>query len=378
MFAPKVQQGFRVPRSIVPVVLALVAVAGTVVAWAALSARPIATESHFVPLAAVNPGLLRSVAYSEPGADVDRIFVRRIDGDPPREPLATFTHVLRFHARGLASPRGDVIAVLSVSNYPGTFARMTLVDTATGAKREVDAEFEYLSHLAWSPDGGRVAGVRYTALDEAGRAAANVLETDAGGHATTVAARFENVLEVAPVGYSADGARLYVVVIDQGGSTLWMRSGGRLERVGTLSAGRTRDWSLSPDGARLAYVDIRAGSGPTYAGRAMLIATGAVTETAAEANQVGAAWMPGGGAADFGGPGGTVRLSVPSAGEEYVVPIRWSPDGTTLAARIVANGGESDGTGGPADSIELATSSARIRLSDAEGAWVFGWVRNVE
>jgi len=325
----------------------------------------------------LDTGRVRSVAYSVPGPEGDSVYVRSAgSGDTPRL-LKTFPSVLGLHARGTASPRGDMLAVLSVSNYPGTFARMTLLSPLDSTSRTVGAEFEYLSALAWKLDGSGLAGVRYSPPDDAGRVAASLVEVDASTGASAVIARFDNVFEVAPVGYNLDGTRLYVAVIDQSGSLLSAVRDGRAQKVGILSAGRTRDWSLSPDGSRLAYVDIRPDGGRTYVGRTMLIATGAVTEMAAKGDQLGAAWPPGSEVADFGGPGGTVQLTELSDASEYVVPIRWSPDGTMLLARVTTQPGNDDSRR-PVETVELTSAASRVLLADAPGTWVFGFVFNVE
>ncbi len=285
--------------------------------------------------------------------------------------------VLGLHARGTASPSADTLAVLSVSNYPGTFARMTLLNTLDSSWRPVEAEFEYLSALTWKHDGSSVAGVRYSSPDDAGRVTANLIEVDAGTGASAVIARFDNVLEAAPAGYSLDGGRLYVAVIDQSGSTLWSVRIGRAQKVGKLSAGRTRDWALSPDGARLAYVDIRPDGERTYVGRTMLIATGAVTESPAKGDQLGAVWTPRSEVADFGGPGGSVQLTQASERPAYVIPVRWSPDGSMLVARVAAPPGGDDANRST-ETIELTSTASRVLLADVPGAWVFGFVFNVE
>jgi dipeptidyl aminopeptidase/acylaminoacyl peptidase len=365
-----------VPKSLLPTFLALAAVSLTLVAWAAFAARTTSTDSRPLLGPEINPQLLRSVAYTVPGAFRDAVYVRSIaPGAAPRQ-IAAFDHVLDLHARGLASPPGDVIAVLSVSNFPATAARLTLLDARTGARREVEGEFAYLSALAWSADGARLAGVRHSLPRESGLVDVSVLEVEASSGGVSTAGMFEGVLEAAPVGYTPDGAGLYVVVVDPSGSRLWLVSEGRQREVAELSAGRTRDWSMSPDGARLAYVDIRASSHGRYAGRTLLIASGAIAEQpAAGGDQVGVAWAPGAETPDFGGPGGSLQLEGTGAGSDYVVPVRWSADGKTLLARVTAG---ADRAVAPSDAFELTTPNSRIRLVEQAGAAVFGFVRNTD
>jgi len=362
---------------LLPILLGILAVLGTILVWATFAARPLSTDSRVQVPFSIDADRVRSVAYSVPGPEGDNVYIRAAGPDATPGLLKTFPSVLGLHARGSASPNADTLAVLSVSNYPGTFARMTLLNTLDSTWRPVEAEFEYLSALAWKHDGLSVAGVRYSASDDAGRVTASIVEVDARNAAAAVIVRFDNVLEAAPAGYSLDGARLYVAVIDQAGSSLWSVRNAKAQRVGTLSAGRTRDWALSPDGARLAYVDIRPDGERTYVGWTMLIATGAVTETPAKGDQIGVAWPPGSEVADFGGPGGSVQLTQASEGSAYVIPVRWSPDGSMLVARVASPVGGDSGIG-PSEAIELTSSASRVLLADVPGAWVFGFVLNVE
>lgn len=372
MYVSRTHHGPHVPHSLGPLLLGILAVVGTVLAWAAFNARPLSTDSRIAVYEPVDPAQVRAVAYSVPGAGLDNIYVRSVE--PGSEPTlhAAFPYVYGLHARGSASPRADLLAVLSVSSDP-TFARMTLLNIASHSSSIVDAEFDYLSALAWSQDGWRVAAVRSGPADDAGRVAASIVEVDARTGAATAVASFDGVLEAAPVGYSPGGEKLFVVAINQSGSTLWVVRNGRSERVALLSAGRTRDWVLSPDGARLAFVDVRPDGDRTYSGRTMLLATGAISEQAAAGDQIGAVWTPGSEVPDFGGPGGSVRLTGSEGEDQYVIPVRWSPDGTVLAARVLTSNGDRAGAA-PGETLELATPESRLFLADTPGAWVFGFV----
>jgi hypothetical protein len=100
-----------------------------------------------------------------------------------------------------------------------------------------------------------------------------------------------------------------------------------------------------------------------------------VTPSTADKNQIGSVWQPGVEVPVFGGPGGQVVLSQPTAPGEYVVPVAYSPDGRTLAATVVAPG--EDGTSVPSQSVELVTPSNRIPLVEPGVKVTFlGWVQN--
>jgi hypothetical protein len=194
-------------------------------------------------------------------------------------------------------------------------------------------------------------------------------------------AAFENVFEAVPVGYSFDGARLFTVVLDQRGTNLYAARPGRTELVAELSPGRTGYWALSPDGARLAFVDILGSGSRRYVGRTLTIATGAISTLPAEKDQFGASWMPGSPLPSFGGPGGAWKLTDPAAQSGYIVPEAWSPDGQLLVATVYSPG--DDPAGRPSTVIEIITPttttspSSRYRVSDASGASFLGWVKNL-
>ncbi len=376
MFVPGMQQGVRLPpqhqrlpRRLLPLCLGIGAVAGVLVTWAAFSARPASDggeSAGFIPLQSPR---LDALLLLQPGAGGDDLIVKPPAGSAPERTVARFPSTFSLHARGEASPDGASAAVLWVGGALAS-GQLSIVTIASGHRVEAQGEFEYLSSLAWSRDSSKVAGVAAAVPDASGRIDATVVEVDAGTGAVTDVTRFDAVLGAHPVGYSLDGERLFVVTIDASGSALWAISGGRGQRVGQLSAGRTQDWSLSPDGGRLAFVDVAgAGAERTFAGAVMRIATGVVTSEPARGAQLGAAWRPGAESPTFGGPGGSVGLEGGSAADSYVVPAAWSQDGDAVVASVYSP--ESVRA-----SLELVTPTGRIPLAEARGASFLGWVTN--
>jgi WD40 repeat protein len=341
----------------------------TLVAWAAFGASP-ASNGVDAVLPAVPEAPVRSVAYWVAQDGRDTIYAKQADTGRMRF-IASFDRLYpgtALHIRGKASPMADRIAILSVENSTAE-AQLTFVDVNTGQKRVAPEGYSHLSELAWSRDGLRVALV---AADRT-----SVMEVDSATLETGLVASFPSARQVAPVGYSITGKRLFVVVVDQAGSSLWSVEGGKASRLWSLSAGLTASWALSRDGSRLAYIDVRGVGEQRYAGRTMLIATGEVLSAGPEGDQLGAAWRPGSEIADFGGPGGSFQLvGSPSPGPSYVVPVEWSPDGEWLVAAIYS--AEGDGSGPPVPSLELARPGELIRLPLAEdgAANLLGWVQD--
>jgi Tol biopolymer transport system component len=351
--------------------LGTLAVIGVLSAWAVFGPRQTTTDN--APGAAGILADVRSIAYSVPAeGGVDHIFVRDASAGAEPELVATVPHFPGFHARGSASPLGDRVAVLSVTS--GVFATLSLIDVTARETIAVPGSFDYLSALAWSADGGRLAAVQ-TATED-GTRVSRVFEVDTAAGATRMVAEFRNPFAVAPVGYSIDGERLFVVVVDETGSHLWERRDGEVRRLAELSPGRTRDWALSPGGSRLAFIDVLGAGSRTYVGRVLTIATGTISTQPAEKDQIGAAWEPGSPVPVFGGPGGALALEQPGAEGAYVVPLDWAPAGDTWVATVIVPG--ADRTVRPQEFIELQTRSSRERIAIEPGSSFFGWVRDLD
>lgn len=375
MFVPGVRHPSPDFGRTAPFLLGAAGILLTVLAWAFVAPRSLGNEHFALSPEAPSAESIRSVAYLVPGHDYDTLYVRATDGTPAQV-IDTFQVIsfAGFHARGIASPTGDRVAVLSALDPASGSATLNVVGM-DGGRAVSSAPLDYLSALAWSPDGQFVAGVRSHSAGEGPATSADVIVFEPTAGSVTTAGHFDGAFQVVPVGYSLDRERLFVVVVDQSGSALWTIRGGKAQRTAVLSTGRTAYWSLSPDGARLAFVDIVPAGERRYAGRTLLIATGAVSDSASSGNELGAAWIPGAQLPVFGGPGGSVRLNPPSFENDYVVPSSWSPDGTMLVATIYSASG--DRSGQLDESVQLATSTSRERLSSEPGTQFVGWVHNL-
>jgi len=363
VYVPRASQGFHIPRLRFPFV-PLAVVGAVVVAWAAFSVRP---TGHDAPPPQPIVSDVHSVAYFERAPGADLLMVRRAAGGAAARSVATFPRYLDFSARGSASPRGDTVAVLSVGDRPAAAAVLTLVDPASGPTRVVPGGFQYLSPLAWSADGHRLGALAFSAANEPPAA----VEVDTASGTVIAVHRFDTALEVAPVGFTLDGRRMLVVVLDGGGSSLWSVADGEAVRLASLSPGITRDWTLSSDASRLAFVERSGVGGRRYAGRVLALATGTVQRAPGDGDQYGAVWQPGTSAAEFGGPGGSLKLA--AGGEAYLVPRAWSPDGTTLVASVFEGGERS----AEARTEVIKGSEWRMPLGSNEATFI-GWVRDLE
>ena len=367
----------HVPHAFVPFGLAVCAILLTLFGWVLLAPANVGTD---VVIDGPDITSIRSIAYTIPGEQFDEIVVRPASGATSPRVIASFPSggPTGFHARGSASPLGDRIAVLWLPPFVTT-SNLSILDVASGQVRDVERSFDSLSALAWSPDGSRITATATTELDGVKRT--EVVEVDIVSMQARPVAEFESAIEVVPVGYSFDSSRLFIVVVDARGTNLLVERGGKTQPVAELSPGRTRDWALSPDGSRLAYVDVLSGGSRTYVGRSLMIATGAITTLPAGKNQLGASWMPGSPIPAFGGPGGEWQLTDPASASAYIVPEDWSPDGAFLVATVHAAGNEKSTR--PTTALELisrqtsTTQSSRLCISEAVGAAFLGWVHDL-
>ena len=344
----------------------------TLVVWSVCTTAITRTDDPTIIVGPENPESIRSVAYAVVRESRDEIYVRQIDGGEPRL-LARLTFAFGARARGFASPDGSMLAIISVPGVAVT-GQLSIWPMLGGPPIDVPGAFEYLTAIAWANDGTSLAAVQHAEPDETGRITAVILEVDALTGESTEQATFDRVTEAAPLGYGAEG-ELYIVTIDQGGSTLWRVSPeDELREVASLSPGKTRSWALSPDRSRLAYVE-PSGSQPTAAGRILLLSTGQISGVPGQ-QHVGVAWVPGTDVAVFGGPDGELQFTDPGWAESgsYLVPLGWSPDGSTLAAKVFES---LDGDRGSLrKSLELMTPRTRALLADEPEAEFFGWVVN--
>jgi Tol biopolymer transport system component len=379
VFFPGVRRAFHVPHAVVPTLLAMIAVLTGVTAWAIASRSNAGIEPPAHPLPDI--ASIRSVAYTLPGHDFDDLVVRPADDSAAPRVIATFPNsgATGYHIHGASSPLGESIAVVSLAPFTArSGASLSIVSSNGSVTRQIEGVFDYFTRIAWAPDGSRLAAVRYHEAD--GARMSSVVEIEpATGQVRTVA-EFPDAIDVVPVGYSFDSERLYIVVVGNRGSNLHVERAGKVQLEAELSPGRTRDWALSPDGSRLAFVDILAGGSRTFVGRTLVIATKTVTTQPASADQFGASWMPGSPMPAFGGPGGSWQLTEPESEGAYLVPAAWSPDSSYLVGSVYAPAGIEP----PTRSLELVqretatTPGRRTVLSDEAGAAFFGWVKNLD
>ena len=374
MLVPGIRRGFHIPRIFGRLLFAAVVLAGVLGAWAVFAPGQVSTDGPALPYSPIAD--VRSIAYIEPVDGRDHVMIRH--STPGSEPQSVYSFdvaISGLHARGVASPDAQTIAVLNSGTQAAANMTLLTLSRAGAFATPVLGSFDHLSLVTWSPDSSRLTAVRTTVTTD-GSSSADVIEVDARSGAARLVTTVAAARDVAPVGYSIDGARLFWVVVDNSGSNLWMEREGTVARIAELSPGRTTDWSLSPDGSRLAFVDVLGAASRSFVGRTLTIATGSVTTLPATGNQIGSVWRPGAVLPEFGGPGGSLQLSEPGSQEAYIRPERWAPQGDLVAATVMGAG--TDRYAPVSRSLELGSPEHRELITDTFGASFLGWVRDLE
>lgn len=245
--------------------------------------------------------------------------------------IATVAHLPGTSLRGAVSPSGRHVALIT----PDTIvlgrpvASLLTLDLETGQIRRLAEGLEPLQNALWTPDSTAVV-VTYRSWTATGDPLTSVVRIEMDGTGTVLETH-EGATIVAPVGFDTLG-QLLAVRIDERGSTL-TRDG---VAVRWLSTHITRDWALSPDGTRLAFVEANTWQGLRYLPRVVWIEGGGGVSAASASGQqaLGAAWAPSGHSPQFGNEPHTPSGSVSAqSGTGFDVPLAYSRDGSSLAVQ---------------------------------------------
>lgn len=335
MYVPRLNPPLRVPRYLRSLAMLSIGIAVALLLWATLSFSTAGNDGSEMAVAFPSAESVRTMAFISGKSAEDQLVLVELDGQRSTT-IASFESRAGSLSRGLASPLADTVAVLHPAQHSGF--RLTFVDIASGARVTSPALLGESSPLVWAPDASTFLTAIALDADGTGRTSVSILAVDPATGSTTTVNTFEGVFQAVPLGYDPARGRVTVAVVNPAGSSIWAVEDGEVTQVSTISAGRTRDWSLSPDGRYVAFVETRNGATVPSVGRVAEVATGTiVSEIEPGSAQEGVAWSPKSEAPAFGGPGSTLNLPG-SVNGAYLVPSSWAPLGDALVVRVVTPG----------------------------------------
>ena len=359
-----------------PVTAGALLIAIAAIALTLLARLPAAGNASDVPPALpASDGPL--IVYREFGLAADALYAADPDDPDGRVELALVAHAWGYGTFPSLSPDGDHIATTAVPPQGGP-AQLQLLTIATG-EATLLAENVDLTAPVWAPDGTALV-VRRSAPHGTN---AELVRVDLDGEATTIVAASAGLY---PIEVSPDGGWLYYASLTPAGTEAARVSlaGGTPESLGRLSAGVARDWDLSPDGSRLAY--LAQTDGPTtFVAEVRDLATGAASRPIAGL-QFAPVWRnnvaltvgrldagPATAAAQVslaGEAAAAPALPAPDAG--FDVPVSWSPDGELLIVRNFL--GTSAADPGPSFLVVVRPGGSRTPVSTSSDVAVAGWL----
>lgn len=361
-------RGDRVTRFVVglTVAAAMVAVAPIVAAMFGIGTGG-SPRSAF----ATAPAGTYAVVTRTEGA-VDMVAAVRADGTGEPIELARVPHLAGFPTTGSVSPDGGYAAVVAVDGGTPTTpsASLIVVELTTGRVERLISGIEPSQVPAWDPASGSVAVTRQ-APGADGAPAFDVLRVARDGSVTRLWSQ-RDALGVYPLGWR--GAELLAVVIDGRGSTLQANG----QDLAHLSEWVTRDWTLSPGGDAVAFVEANLSEGLRYLPRVVMFGGDATATAQALAAPgfaaLGTAWGRGSGpafgAVPAGGGGSDASAQALSASGGFEVPLGYSPDGSVLAVTRW-DGSSFDAPGRP--QLELVSPQGRTAVPGYRG--FLGWAQ---
>jgi Tol biopolymer transport system component len=338
--------------------------------------------------------------YKEFGSEADVIWLTSAAEPQRREKVAEVEHSPDIGISASLSPDGEHIVYLALPAADGESAldaQVWLLDVDSGKTRLLASDLDGASKPVWSPDGSSIVVRRNGPQAQIGQAA-SLLKVDVSDGSETLLMQADDVLELFPIGYSPDGTSLYFAQTTLGGTHFGVvaAAGDSPRLLAQASDEWARDWHLSPDGSRVAFL---AGH-PTddrIAIRAFVVelAEGAEAQPLSDFSEAldagdhfNSVWQPDGeriavGRTPADGASAAALVSLtereleevtPGPDQGFDVPAGWSPEGDYLAVRSFE--GSSAAQPGREHLVIIELGKARQTVADSGNLEFIGWLTN--
>jgi Tol biopolymer transport system component len=378
------------------VVVLAVLVAGGCNGGGDASPTPTATVT---PLATGVPEGLR-LLYKEFGSEADIIWLAAAAEPQRREKVAEVEHTPDVGISASLSPDGEQVAYLVLAAAGADLAldaQAWLLDVDSGKTRLLGGDLDGASKLVWSSDGNSVVVRRNGPQAQIGQAV-SLLKVDVSDGSETLLMQADDVLELFPMGYSPDGTFLYFAQITLGGTHFGVvaAAGGSPRLLVQASDEPARDWHLSPDGSRVAFL-ARQPTDDRIAIRAFVVelVEGGTPQPLSDfsgaldaGEHFNPLWHPDGervavgrtpadgasAAALVSLAGGELEEVTPGPEQGFDVPAGWSPEGDYLAVRSFE--GSSAVEPGREHLVIIEWGKGRQAVADKGNLEFIGWLPN--
>lgn len=326
------------------------------------------------------------IVFSEFGADADTLWAANPDDPADRVRLGDIAHAPGYGISPSLSPDGAYVTY-NILPAGAPAAELWLFEVATGETRRLAQNVDLVSAPVWSAKADAL-GVRRSSGGEGDAGSVELLRVDLSGNAEVIAAAEGGLYAIE---FSPDGRWFYFASLSPAGTDLARApasGGGAAESVAHLSDGLTRDWDLSPDGERLAYLaQASSGSGAGFAVHVLDLGSGAIAAPLGSAGgQFSPVWEDDGvlaiGRLAGAGAGAPARVSVdgdaagaaplPAPDAGFDVPLSWSPAAAYLVVRHFE--GTSTADPGPSWVVLLDAAGERRQLSPLSDVELAGWL----
>ncbi len=287
------------------------------------------------------------IAYFEFGVTADTLWLVSPATPSQREKVFTVPHAREFGVVPSIAPDGRSLAyaALPATNpapSPDAPAGLWLTEISRDARpRLLVSDIDLRVPAVWSPDGSTLVYRRSNADGY------SLATQPAAGGEERILAHSNAGVALFPVGFAPDGSRFYHVALSEDGSRLFSvdPANGVQTEVALLSPGITRDWSLSKDGTRLAFLALSYAPDAISARAYLLdLATAALRPvTSATVDAFGPVWAADGallaGSLGAHGEANLVRVDgdsttlLPGSGRGFDVPLGFARDGRAYLVR---------------------------------------------
>ena len=336
--------------------------------------------------------------YKEFGSEADTIWLAAAAEPQRRGKVAEVEHAPDMGISASLSPDGEHIAYLvlaAAGGDPAMDAQVWLLDVESGKTRLLAGELDVLGRPVWSPDGSSIVVRRNGPQAQIGQAV-SLLKVDVGDGSETLLVHADDALGLYPIGYSPDGSSLYFAQIVLSGTHFGAvaAAGGSPRLLVQASDEPARDWHLSPDGSRVAFL-ARQPTDDRIGIRAFVaeLVEGAEPQPLSDLSKAldagdhfNPVWHPDGeritvgrSPADGASAAALVSLTereleevTPGPDQGFDVPAGWSPEGDYLVVRSFE--GSSAAQAGREHLVIIELGEGREMVADRGNLEFIGWL----